>query len=189
MKKPNSYDEVQAEYTPIELGGHFAVIKKLEETTSKNGKPMIKVAIDFDKNDKQPNYFMDSFKADTRQDKKWPYLGTQYIMSEDQNGQCSRSFKAFITSVEKSNNAECEWGNNFAKWFTGKKVGVVYGENEEEYNGEFKTRHRIRFFCEYSKADSMPIPDKRFANNNNAPKTNNTDFVNVPDGSDEEIPF
>ena len=189
MQKPNSYDSVQIDYVPIELGGHTAVIKRLKETTSKNGRPMIQVAIDFDKADVQPEYFMNAFQNDDRPEKKWPFQGTHYILTEDQEGKCSRSFKSFISSVEKSNNAECVWGDGFEKWFTNKKVGVVYGENDEEYNGEVKTRRRIRYFCSYDKAKDATVPDKRFLETRPqaAPPAADT-FINVPEGTDE-IPF
>lgn len=190
MQKPSNYADTQVggDFTPIELGGHTAVIKRVEETTSKAGRPMIKVAIDFDKSDSQPGYFMDSFKADTREDKKWPYQATQYILSEDNESKCSRSFKSFITAVEKSNNSECVWGDGFEKWFNNKKVGVVYGENEEEYNGEIKTRRRIRYFCEYTKAKEAAVPDKKFLTEPSKP-SNNSGFVEVSKDSGEEIPF
>lgn len=190
MQKPNSYDDVQVDYVPIELGGHTAVIKRLKETTSKTGKPMIQVAIDFDKADMQPEYFMKSFQNDDRPDKKWPFQGTHYILTEDQDGKCSRSFKSFISSVEKSNNAECVWGDGFEKWFSNKKVGVVYGENEEEYNGEVKTRRRIRYFCTYDKAKSAAVPDKKFLpTTTSSPQTPSNNFINVPEGTEEDIPF
>jgi len=190
MQKPNNYAETQVggDYTPVELGGHTAIIKNVEETTSKNGKPMIKVSIDFDKADSQPEYFMESFKADIRPDKKWPFQGTQYIMSEDSNGACSKSFKSFITSVEKSNNAECVWGDKFAAWFKNKKVGVVIGEVEEEYNGETKMRRRIRFFCNYDSAKTANVPDPKYLSGS-APSSSPAGFVNVPAGAEDEIPF
>lgn len=190
MQKPNGYDNVQAggDFTPIELGGHTAIIKRVKETTSRNGKPMIVAAIDFDAADAQPGYFSEAFKNDDREDKKWPYQGTQYILTEDQDGKCSRSLKSFITSVEKSNDSECVWGNGFENWFTNKKVGVVYGENEEEYNGEVKTRRRIRYFCQYDKAKGAKIPDKKLLKTNNATVSASA-FVNVPAGIDDEIPF
>lgn len=190
MQKPNNYADTQVggDYIPVKLGGHTAIIKNVEETTSKTGKPMIKVSIDFDKSDVQPSYFMNSFKADIRPDKKWPFQATQYILSEDNSGACSKSFKSFITSVEKSNNSECVWGDGFADWFKNKKVGVVFGEVEEEYNGEVKLRRRIRFFCNYESAKNANIPDvKRIQNNSSSDSA--PGFMSIPAGSDEEIPF
>lgn len=195
MNKPNGYDQASAgsDWTPIEVGGHKAVIKAVEEATSSTGKPMLKVAIDFDDNDAQPGYFMNQFKNDDREGKKWPYQAVQYILSEDRDGNCSRQFKSFITSVERSNSAQVSWGNKFADWFKGKKVGAVYGSVEEEYNGEVKMRTRLRWFCEYDKADPAQVPQPKYLNNSApaqayTPKAQyNEGFVAVDDV--EGIPF
>ena len=123
MNKPNNFDNTQAggDFTPIELGGHHAVIMSVKEQKSSTGKDMIVVALDFAKNDKQPGYFKDQFDRDTRDDKKWPFQGVQYIVTEDTDGKCSRSFKGFITSFERSNNVTTNWGDKFVDQFKGKK--------------------------------------------------------------------
>ena len=79
MQKPNNYDNVTVggDFIPVALGGHHMVIKGVEERVSSTNKPMVVVAFDFAKNDSQPNYFSESFKADTRPDKKWPHNGTK----------------------------------------------------------------------------------------------------------------
>lgn len=192
MQKPNGYDETQASggFEPINLGGHFAVIKRVQETTSRNGRPMLQVAIDFDQRDEQTAYFAQMFQSDNREDKKWPFQATQYILTEDNDGKCSRSFKSFITSVEESNKAQCPWDSTFEAWFKNKKVGVVFGEVEDEYNGEIKTRRRIRFFCAYDKANTVAVPAKKLYKGAAVPaRTADDDFMKIPDGADEEIPF
>ncbi|MEE3409342.1 MAG: hypothetical protein VZQ95_08125, partial [Erysipelotrichaceae bacterium] len=80
---PNNYANTQigGDYTPPELGGHHLIIKKVEETKSKNGKDMIKVFFDFAKNDVQPDFMTNEYKNDIRPDKKWPHAGTQYILT------------------------------------------------------------------------------------------------------------
>ena len=102
MNKPNNYENTQAagEFTPVELGGHRLVIKQVSETKSKTGKPMIVVLFDFAREDKQPGYFEKMFRDDIRPDKKWPNQATQYILSEDENGNCSRSFKTYYECVK-----------------------------------------------------------------------------------------
>lgn len=196
MQKPNGYDEVKAggDYTPIELGGHHAVIMGFREQLSSTGRNMAVVSIEFAKNDKQAGYFKEQFDNDTRQDKKWPYQGTQYILSEDQDGKCSKQLKSFITAFQDSNNTEVVWGEDkekFAKQFKSKKIGVVFGEVEEEYNGEIKTRHRIRWFCNDVKVDSQNVPNKKYLQNKPAAAANydDADFTKVPEGEDDEIPF
>ena len=195
MQKPNGYNEVKAggEFTPINLGGHHMVIKNVEETTSKAGKPMLKISFDFAKNDSQPEYMMNEFKNDIRPDKKWPHSGTQYVMTEDKEGKCSRSFKSFITAFEASNKCEAIWGEKFAAQFKNKKIGGVFGKVENEYNGKVTMRHELRWFCADDKADGADIPADKFLPVNNG--ANNTamipdDIANSGSSSaDEIIPF
>lgn len=188
MQKPNGYDEVRVgDYTPPTLGGHTCIIKQLKETTSSSGKPMAIVYFDFDQNDSQPGYMAESFKSDIRPEKKWPYVGTKWIVTEDTNGQCSKSFKSFITSFEKSNGCSVSWGKNFEAQFKNKKIGAIYGEVESEYEGRVSVRHELRWFCEYDKAPTANIPD--FVPLKNKPTAQADGFVNVPSGSDEDLPF
>lgn len=195
MQKPSGYDEVQVggDFTPVELGGHHLVIKGVREQESKNGKPMIVVAFDFAKNDSQPGYFSDMFEKDIRPEKKWPNNGTQYIMTMDYQDETktSRNFKSFITSVERSNNMIVEWGDKFCDQFTGKKVGGVFGIVEEEYDGKVSKKHRLRWFCEDSRADSASVPEPKLLNvgASSTAASNDDGFMHVPAGSGEKIPF
>lgn len=188
MKKPNFYDETQtSERASVELGGHTAVIKSVEERETKAGKPMVVVCIDFDKADSQPDYFQTMYDGDDRIEKKWPYQGTQYIVTEDQDGKCSRSFKSFCTSFESSNSVRVSWGSNWGKQFIGKKIGVIFGEVEEEYNGEVRTRRRIRWFCSYDAAQGSNIPMKKELPKQTPAPVDNDGFMNLPE--DDTVPW
>lgn len=194
MQKPAAYDEtkVGGDFTPIELGGHHLVIKAVEETKSSTGKPMLKVSFDMAKNDRQAGYMATEYKNDIRPDKKWPHAGTQYILTEDSNGNCSRSFKSFITSFEKSNNCSAIWGDKFATQFKNKPIGGVFGEVENEYNGKVTMRHELRWFCEDSKADAAAVPAPKMLDGNKMLTTSTASKdmdVNVPEDVDEESPF
>ena len=194
MQKPNNYDNTAAsgDFTPITPGGHHLIIKKVEESKTKTDKDMIIVAFDMAPGDSQPNYFSEKFANDIRPDKKWPRAGRQYIVVTDNDGNTSRSFKTFVTSVEKSNSGfVTAWGDTFASQFKGKRIGGVFGPVESKYQGKVSTRCELRWFCDDAKTDGARVPDlKALPNNNrivNAPASN--DFVSVPDGVDEEIPF
>ena len=193
MQKPQGYDEVQigGDYTPVELGGHHLIIKGVKEQDSKTGKPMIVVAFDFAKNDRQPGYFSDLFDKDIRPEKKWPNNGTNYIMEMDYQdpNKPSKSFKSFVTAFEHSNNVTAIWGEKFCDQFKGKKIGGVFGVVEEEYNGEIKKRHKLRWFCDDSKVDGAPIPEEKLLKTSSSSSTTSSDFVAVSDSPDEEIPF
>lgn len=195
MQKPNGYDEAKAggDFTPVELGGHYLVIKQVSERVNKNNKPMIVVLFDFAQNDKQPGYFMDQFKNDIRPDKKWSNQATQYINIYDAEGNTSRAFKTFTTCVEHSNTAfETQWGNNFCNQFKEKKIGGVFGEQMDFYNGKEKKKRVLRWFISSEKVEDANIPEiaetQAYKDHKNSTYTSN-DFMNIPDGIGEELPF
>ena len=197
MNKPNNYEETQAggDFTFVELGGHKLVIKQVSETKSKTEKDMIVVLFDFADDDKQPHYFMDQFKNDIRPDKKWPNQATQYILTEDADGKCSRSFKTFTTCIEHSNAGfTTQFGDKFGEQFKNKKIGGVFGEQMDFYNGEEKKKRVLRWFVSSDKVVDAAIPDisetKAFKEKkNNISATSSDGFMSIPDGIDEELPF
>ena len=198
MQKPNNFENTQAggDFTPVELGGHYAVIKNVSEREDKNGDPMIVVSIDFDKKDAQAGYFMEQFKKDVRPDKKYPNQATNYITSE-RAGACTKNFKSFIKAYADSNGLtedKIKWGEDFATQFKNKKIGVVFGQVEETYNGETKMKRKIRWFCDYNKVPDQKIPADKFETSKPAASTTSTsqgneEFMKVDPNADEEIPF
>jgi hypothetical protein len=198
MKKPNNYDSTKAsgDYTPITLGGHHLIIKQVQETQSKAGRDMIIVAFDTAPGDIQPGYFTNEFANDIRPDKKWPRAGRQYILTEDTNGNCSRQFKTFINCVERSNSGfETQWGDKFAAQFKGKRIGGVFGEVESDYNGKRTMRHELRWFCADDKVESAAVPAAKYLDTGSqtvaapARAASMDDFIQVPDGAEDEVPF
>lgn len=203
MQKPNNYDQTPAggDFTPVELGGHKIIIKQVSETKSKNGKDMIVVLFDFASDDVQPGYFEEQFKNDIRPDKKWPNQATQYIMVLDNEGNTNRSLKTFCTCVEHSNTGfTTQWGDNWGAQFKNKKIGGVFGEQKDYYDGKEKNKRVLRWFVSSDKASGAGVPEptetkayKEYKGSpqsfiDNAPKDSDG-FMNIPDGIDEEIPF
>lgn len=204
MKKPNNYENTQAqgEFIPVELGGHKLVIKQVSEKKSQNDKDMIVVLFDFAPDDIQPGYFSQQFADDIRPEKKWPNQATQYILVEDNEGNTSRSFKTFCTCVENSNAGFSCWKNddtfNF-QGLKGKKIGGVFGEQMDYYNGKVLRKRVLRWFVSMDKVADAQIPNvsetQAYKNSLNGypaaatPAPEGDGFMNIPDGIDEELPF
>lgn len=197
MKKPNGYDETRESGTfdLVELGGHYAVVKQVSETQSSTGKDMIVVLFDFDKNDKQAGYHSQAFNNDSREEKKWPFNGSKYIMVHDFNdpNKTSRAFKTFCTCIEKSNNYSIQWGG--ASWgaqFKGKKIGVVYGEEENSYDWKTFMRRVPKWFCNIDGVATARVPEAKYLPGHNSQPvvTDANGFIAVPENADgEDIPF
>ena len=159
--KPEKYDEIQVneDYTPIELGGHKGIIiNALEYTNPTTQNTSLKIVVDTDKTDSQPNYFTDQYKNDKREDKKYSNSAIKYVsLKQDEN--CVKMLKAFITAVENSNvGFHYDW-NKEVDQLKDKKVGVVFGlEEYENDKGEVKTIAKLNQFRSLDKVNDVKIP-------------------------------
>lgn len=194
MKMPKNYANTQVggSFTPVELGGHYAIIKQVKEQKAKNGKDMITVVIDFDKNDIQPGYFSKAFADDVRPEKKWPYNGVKYVMVEAYDSdECSKDFKGFCEAAEKSNSMVINWDSDFGSQFKNRKIGVVFGLVENEYNGKVTTRPEIRWFCPIDKVADAKVPNLKELRGKSTTLTNTSQFTASFDNppADEDLPF
>ena len=195
MQKPQGYDNVQAfgSFVPLELGGHICVVKKKKKKKTRGtNKDMLVIYIDTHSTDKQPNYYTDSYKNDTREPKKWPIGGTVRQLVLDKDGNTSRGFKTFIEMVEQSNPGfKVQWGDNFCNCFKGKLVGGVFGR-EQYYNsyGEEKFSTKCTGFrtVEDVKEGRVEVPKDKLLNpsNNSTTSSGFDDFTPV---NDEDMPF
>lgn len=177
------------------------VIKSVTEMKSRTNKDMIKVEFDFAEDDKQPGYFSEQFANDIRPDKKWPNQATQYMLTEDAEGKCTRNFKTFTTCAEHSNAGfSVQWGDKFCQCFKGKKIGGVFGEQMDYYNGEEKKKRVLRWFVSLDKVADATIPDmsetksykeyKQGVGMPNYGTPGDDGFMNIPDNIDDsELPF
>lgn len=202
IKKPSNYDNVEVmefDHTPIELGGHKGIIMKAEEYTSpQSGKTSLKVSVDTAKDDKQPEYFAEQYKNDTRIDKRWSNSAIKYVSLGDEETQV-RQLKAFITAYENSNNCQFDWGKDWEQ-LKGKKIGLIFGS--EEYinqNGDLKLNNKLREFRSIDKVDNVKIPKvkkldgtyvdyEEYINSKNSSNEPFSDFGNIVEISDE-LPF
>ena len=200
MIKPQGYDNVQAagSYEKLAVGGHILVIKKVEEGKTYAGKPKVTIYFDTDKSDKQPNYFSNAFKNDTRQGKKWPWNGHKDENVYTADGDFSGFLKAFHEAVEKSNNGfKIVWDlegantNNYEKCFAGKLVGGVFHNEEYDDNGvsKFSVKFKNWTTVEAVKQGIEPPKDKLLnpGSSNNSSFDSSGDITLVEDGGD--LPF
>ena len=193
MKKPTGYEEARVfgEYKPLPSDGYVCVIKQVREQYSRNGNPMIVIALDIAEGDYK-GYYEQSYKADTRQDKKWGC--NVYQLAEDKDGKCTSGFKTFITSVEKSNPGfQTVWGDLFCSSLKGRLVGGLFGREQYQKNDgslgwstkcvSFRSVDTIRN-GEFTVPDDKYLDEQRSA----APvqPVKNNGYVEV---EDDELPF
>jgi len=141
MEKPRNFDNTQAygDYVPLPSGGYILEIHRVEEAVSKTGKPMLAISLEIVEGE-YAGYYMEQWRNDNRQDKKWGCVVYQLI--NDNDGNCSRGFKTFINAVAMSNpdfNPDAIWGPEFCMKFTRRRIGGVFRREQYRNNkGDLK---------------------------------------------------
>lgn len=209
MQKPKGYEEAQEmgqQKAAINPGGHHLIIKQVNETQSKTGKPMVVVLFDFAPNDEHAGMLMKEFKDDTRSDKKWPHRGTSYIMVQDYQDpeKTSRNYKTFCSCFEKSNNVKINWTDNAQAWgqqFKDKRIGGAFGVVHDVYQGREITKTELRWFITDAAVEGLEVPNEKQLTDaqwnmiherkeSDSSTPSGTDgFINIPDGIQAELPF
>lgn len=139
FKKPKDYDSVKVggESKILPAGGYICKILKAEETESKNGKPMLKVAFDITDGEYK-GYFRDMFDSwkagsDDPQSVKWPFTGTKWILLYNSEGETNRDFKSFCTALEDSGTEVWKKEALDAKGLKDAQLGIIFRREEHEY--------------------------------------------------------
>ena len=202
IAKPKAYDEINIneEFEKLELGGHKGIIIKAEEYTSDfSGKKSLKVYVDTASDDKQPEYFKKQYENDTRIDRKYPNGAIKYVPIGEEENQV-KMLKSFITAYENSNNCQFDWNKDWEQ-LTGKKIGIVFGMEEyENQAGELKTVNKLNQFRSIDKVDNVKIPKvkkldgtyvdyEEYINSKNSSNDPFSDFGNIVEISEEQLPF
>lgn len=198
MNMPKGYNDTQAfsDWTPLAPGGYVCKIVKVEETESRNGNPMLKIALDIAEGS-QANRFHEQFWNDDRADKRWPCVAYQVVAGRD--GLTARGFKGFNISVAKSNDGWREvWGDAFCENYKGKLVGVIFGrEQYKNRDGELRwsTKPQVFRSVDAIRNGDFQIPADKYLQDSAAPAGSGDDF---PDGfralsetefADLDVPF
>lgn len=128
----------KAEYIPafeqLPAGGYVAVIKAAKEENSRNGAPMLSIAVDVSEGDYK-GYWQRQFDNNKQFSKDAKWRGTYHIMLPDDDPNHTwkmRRFSNAIGSVEASNKGyRWDWNE---KGLVGKTVGINIQEVEYKKN-------------------------------------------------------
>lgn len=200
MKPFNGYDdakkaaETQAS-AKLPVGAYVCKVKQVRLEESENGNRIV-VAFDIAEGEYK-NFFQKQFDENTSEDKKWKGRTNIFIPKDDGSEKDSYTKKAFAgwtSSFEKSNNGYV-WDWDETKWVD-KLVGIVFGETGTVIEGKEVVYTEPRFAVEVEKVRDGKAPEAKFKAKNGYKGTSassapisDTEFMTVPAGVREELPF
>lgn len=203
MKQFNGFAEAQeaAKYSGSErlpVGAYECQIKNVQYVTGENGNSdRIDILFDIAAGDYK-DFFKKKYDADESEDKKWKGRKSIYVPKDDgseKDGWTKNTFAKWTNAFEDSNNGY-KWDWKEEKW-KGLKVGIVFGETGTVIEGREILFTEPRFAVSIDKVRDGSAPKAKFVAKNGYTGTkqntsNNSgseDWMKVPEGKDEEIPF
>ena len=193
IRKPNNWNEVQefSDRQKLPLGAYVCKVKQAKVVDNNYGSQL---ALLFDITEGEyAGFFQKDYAGNTNQDKKWRGLLRAWLPKDDgseRDEMTKRSFKGMVTAFENSNPGyQWDWNENS---LTGKTIGILFRNEEWEYNG--KSGWAVRPFRAISadtvRSEEYTLPkDKPLNNKQNAapghPNPNNG-YVEV---TEEDLPF
>lgn len=203
MKQFKGYEEAKeaAKYSGGErlpIGAYVCEIKNVQYVAGKDGNSdRIDILFDITEGDYK-DFFKKQYDANTSEDKKWKGRKSIYVPKDDGSQQdewTKNSFAKWVNGFEDSNPGY-KWDWKEEKWKK-LKVGIVFGETGTVIDGKEILYTEPRFATDIKKVKDGTAPKAKFVAKKgytgNSQPTNtsdsDSDFVNIPEGIAEEIPF
>ena len=181
--------------TELPKGGYVCKVLNAQVKEGKNGK-YVQIAYDIAEGDFK-DYFKKLYDAKKDEDKKW---STYYFLNipkddgSEKDGWTKRTFKTFTNALEDSNEGY-KWDWDEKKW-KNKLIGLVFGETGTVIEGKEVVYTDCRFPIEVQTVREGKAPEAKFKARNgygdSKPATTqdgSTEFMNIPDDINEELPF
>lgn len=192
MKQFNNYEDAKkrAQYSGSKLPVGVYVCKIIGV---KSEEDRIRVQFDVFEGEYK-EFFQKQYKEAKDEDKKYKGMATIWIPKDDGSDQDFRTktnFARWTTALEESNSGYV-WDWDETKW-KDKLIGICYGEVGKNINGKSVRFNECRWPASVEDVRSGKAKAPEFfaykGYTNTPATTTNTDFMNIPDGIQEEIPF
>lgn len=203
MKKFEGFDAAKeaAKYTGSErlpIGAYVCEVKNVQYVQGENdNSDRIDILFDIAEGDYK-DFYKKKYDNDESEDKKWKGRKSIYVPTDDgseRDGWTKNSFAKWTNAFEDSN-PKYKWDWKEEKW-KGLKVGIVFGETGTIIDGREIVYTEPRFATSVDKVRDGSAPKAKFVakkgytgqKQNTSNNTDSDGFMNIPEGTDEEIPF
>ena len=191
-------------FEQLPKGAYVIQIIGAREEANKNGDGThVTIAFDIAEGDYK-GFYKQQFDKNSNEDKKWPNDGTFYLTVPVDG--CKpyiwTNWSSFFADLEDSNGGFVFGGD--VKTLKGKLIGGKFHIEQSEYNGNVYDHTKLRWTCvaddvRQGKAGKLPA-DKLIDGRSGAgairretdPFTGTAstdDFVSIPEGAEDEVPF
>lgn len=191
-----TYDKSKRKQSIQQLpkGAYVLEIKNAKEVPNKNdGGTHLEIAFDIAEGEYK-GFYMAQFEANTSEDRKYNRDAYYYLNVPDDNSQqfVWDNWNTFFADLEDSNNGFVFSGD--VKTLKGKLIGGKFHIKQTEYNGNIYDHTQLRFTCvaemvRSGKYGNLPKDKLIGSGPRQSAPTDPNGFMDIPAGSDEEVPW
>lgn len=192
IRRPNNWNEVKefTERPKLPLGAYVCQVKKAVVQSNAFGDQLCLV-FDIAEGDFK-GYYDDDFKSNTNENKKWKGVFRQWLPKDngtEQDEWTKSAFKGMLSAFEKSNPGyQWNWEETS---LTGKFIGILYRNEEWEYDG--KSGWAVRPFraidIELVKSQDYTLPKDKPLKNKAVTDSFGMNMGFEVTADDEDLPF
>ena len=183
-------------FETLPKGAYIVKIKNAKEEKWPSGDSVIRIAFDIAEGEYK-DFYQKQFDGDTREDKKWPFdaVFNLNVPTDDSKDYVWTEWNTFFADLEDSNNGFVFDGD--VKKLRGKLIGGKFHIEQREYKGNVYDHTKMKWSCvaedvRTGNAGKMPkdklVSGESGSGSAGAP-ANSDDFMTIPDGVDEDVPF
>ena len=200
MKKFSGYDAAREKANfsgsaKLPVGGYVVKIQDVRYEEGQNGNSdRIVLAYDIAEGEYQ-GFFKNQFEENTQEDKKWKGRTAIYVPKDDgsEKDEWTQNTFAKWTAAFENSNEGYHWDWQEKKW-KNLLVGVIYGEVGTVIEGRNIVYTECRFPCSVTDVREKKYKIPKFKTKNgytdSAPAVSDpNEFMQIPEGTEQEIPF
>jgi hypothetical protein len=193
IKKFNDFNEIKgySDSQRLPRGGYVCKIIGAKPIETKFGQS-IKVAFDITEGE-FAGYYQQKYDANKNEDKKWPGTFLLNVPSDDgstQDGWTKRKFRTFTDALEDSNPGyHFDWDEQKLK---GKLIGGLFNIRQyEKRDGSVGSATNLARLCKVYliREGTYTLPADKIIDAKQLVTTNADGFMDIPEGSGDELPF
>lgn len=190
-----TYDKSKRKQTFQQLpkGAYVCIIKNAKEVANRNGSGThLEIAFDIAEGEYK-DFYMNQFNQSTSEDKKYSRDAYYYLNVPDDSSKpyVWDNWNTFFADLEDSNNGFVFSGS--LETLKGKLIGGKFHIEQTEYNGNVYDHTRLRFTCVADAVRSGKygkLPNDKLISPIARPAAGaSTSFMDIPEGSEEEVPW
>lgn len=197
IKRFSDYDETKAygDYQSLPKGGYVLKIMGAEVCNGSYGQ-YIKISCDIAEGEYK-DFFANEYRNQQQEDKKWHCIHLLNVPEDsgtEQDGWTKRRFKTVTEALEESNPGyHFDWDE---QKFKNKLIGGLFNEREYKKNdGNIGRATNLAQLCsvERIRNGNYQLPKDKLLNGDSRPSpavaSSSDDFMQIPEGADEGLPF